>query len=57
MVKLIRNCLGDWGLLFDKKNKLIEWINFKHLVDMQNVTGLHAAKKLEQDIYIINEKK
>uniref|UniRef100_A0A2H8TGP6 THAP domain-containing protein 9 n=1 Tax=Melanaphis sacchari TaxID=742174 RepID=A0A2H8TGP6_9HEMI len=46
MVKLIRNCLGDWGLLFDKNNKPIKWIYFKHLVDMQNVTGLHAATKI-----------
>ena len=34
MVKLIRNCLGDWGLLFDKNNKPIKWIYFKHLVNM-----------------------
>ncbi|KAF0706343.1 Uncharacterized protein FWK35_00033037, partial [Aphis craccivora] len=46
MVKLIRNRLGDWGLLFDKNNKPIKWVYFKNLVDMQNVTGLHAATKI-----------
>jgi len=57
MVRLIRNCLGDWGLLFDKNNRPIKWIYFKNLVDLQNVTGLHAATKIRsRHIYYHREK-
>lgn len=46
MVKLVRNCLGDWGILFNKQGYPIKWIYFKNLVDLQNVSGLHAATKI-----------
>lgn len=46
MIKLIRNCLGDWGILFDKNNRPIKWVYFKHLVNLQNMSGLHAGTKI-----------
>lgn len=46
MIKLIRNCLGDWGILFNKHNRPIKWVYFKHLVDLQNMSGLHAGTKI-----------
>lgn len=46
MVKLVRNCLGDWEILYDKHSRPIKWIYFKYLVDLQNVSGLHAATKI-----------
>jgi len=35
-VKLLRNTLGDWGLLFNSNNEAIKWNYFKKLVNIQN---------------------
>lgn len=47
MVKLLRNTLGDWGLLFNFNNEAIKWNYFKKLVNIQNESGLHAATKIK----------
>lgn len=46
MVKLVRNGLGSWKILFDKYDRPIKWIHFEQLVHLQNVTGLHSATKI-----------
>jgi len=46
MVKLLRNTLGDWGLLFNSNNEAIKWNYFKKLVNIQNESSLHAATKI-----------
>jgi len=47
MVKLLRNTLGDWGLLFNSNNEAIKGNYFKKLVNIQNESGLHAATKIK----------
>jgi hypothetical protein len=46
MVKLLRNLLGDWGVLYDKDGNIINWNFFKSLVALQDQYGLQAASKL-----------
>lgn len=46
MLKLCRNTLGDWGVLYDKNGQLIKWDYFKELVTIQDKTGLHCGTKI-----------
>jgi len=57
MVKLLRNCLGDWKILYNKKGEIIKWSYFKGLVNLQNESGLHAATKIRnRHIFYFKEK-
>lgn len=57
MVKLLRNCLGDWKVLYDENGQIIKWYYFKNLVHLQNESGLHAATKIRNcHIYYFKEK-
>lgn len=47
MVKLIRNTLGDWGLLRHNNNN-IKWEFIKSLIEYQEEMGLHAATKIRR---------
>lgn len=47
MVKLLRNTLGDWGLLFNSNNEAIKWNYLKKLVNIQNESGVHTATKIK----------
>lgn len=46
MVKLVRNTLGDWGILHDSNGKIIKWAVFNELVKLQNESGLHCATRI-----------
>ena len=46
MLKLCRNTLGDWGVIYNGQGKPIKWKFFEHLVNLQNNSGLHAATKI-----------
>lgn len=46
MVKLCRNTLGDWGIIYDGDGNKIEWKYFELLVHFQNEAYLHAAIKI-----------
>jgi hypothetical protein len=46
MVKLLRNLLGDWGILYDKDSNIINCNFFKFLVALQEQYGLQAASQL-----------
>lgn len=57
MVKLLRNCLGDWKILYTTNGETIKWSYFKNLVNLQNESGLHCATKLRnRHIYYFREK-
>lgn len=57
MLKLVRNTLGDWRILYDQNGKSIEWDYFKKLVDLQEEGGLHLATKLRRrHIWYFKEK-
>jgi len=45
MVKLLRNCFGDWKI-YIMNGETIKWSYFKHLLNLQNESGLHTATKL-----------
>jgi|UniRef100_A0A2S2QQI4 hypothetical protein len=36
IVKLLRNCLGDWKILYIMNGETIKWSYFKNLVNLQN---------------------
>ncbi|CAH1999228.1 unnamed protein product [Acanthoscelides obtectus] len=46
MIKLVRNTLGDWGILCDGNGDSIKWYYFKELVKLQEESGLHCATRL-----------
>jgi len=46
MLKLIRNTLGDWGVIYTNKCEAIQWNYFKSLVDLLERGGLHLATKI-----------
>ncbi|KAJ3641435.1 hypothetical protein Zmor_027942 [Zophobas morio] len=48
MIKLIRNALADWGVLYNGDNNPILWQYFVHLVELQEKCGLHAATKIRR---------
>ncbi|CAH1974406.1 unnamed protein product [Acanthoscelides obtectus] len=48
MIKLVRNTLGDYGVLKDGGGKDIRWEYFKRLVNLQEDTGLQCATKLRR---------
>ncbi|KAF0711424.1 THAP-type domain-containing protein, partial [Aphis craccivora] len=53
MVNLLRNCLGDWKILYTVNGETIKWSYFKNL----NESGLHAATKLRNcHIHYFKEK-
>ncbi|KAL4136355.1 hypothetical protein QTP88_007903 [Uroleucon formosanum] len=57
VVKLLRNCLGDWKILYTTNGETIKWSYFKNLVNLQNESGLHSATKLRnRHIYYFREK-
>ncbi|KAL4156124.1 hypothetical protein QTP88_000159 [Uroleucon formosanum] len=57
VVKLLRNCLGDWKILYTTNGETIKWSYFKNLVNHQNEIGLHSATKLRnRHIYYFREK-
>lgn len=57
MIKLCRNTLGDWGVIYDSEGHPIEWKYFTHLVVLQEEAGLHAATKIrKRHINYQNEK-
>ncbi|KAL4107136.1 hypothetical protein QTP88_018568 [Uroleucon formosanum] len=57
VVKLLRNCLGDWKILYTTNGETIKWSYFKNLVNHQNESGLHSATKLRnRHIYYFREK-
>lgn len=54
---MIRNCLGDWKILYTTNGETIKWSYFKNLVNLQNESGLHSATKLRnRHIYYFREK-
>lgn len=46
MLKLIRNCLGDKGVIMDNEQNKILWYYIKELNNIQKKEGLHLATKL-----------
>lgn len=46
MLKLCRNTLGHWKVLFDKNGNEIKWQFFKLLVELQNEKDLHLVSKI-----------
>jgi len=46
MIKLCRNTLGDWKVLYDENKYPIKWDYFVKLVDLQEKTGVHAGTKI-----------
>lgn len=48
MVKLVRNTLGDYGVLYDAEDKPIEWKYFKDLVTLQEAEKIHLATKIRR---------
>ncbi|CAH1711446.1 unnamed protein product [Aphis gossypii] len=48
MLKLVRNTLGDWRVLKNQSNGLINWKLFINLVDLQENGGLHLATKIRR---------
>lgn len=46
MLKLYRNTIGDWGVLYDKSGSLIKWDYFKELVSIQEKISLHCGTKI-----------
>lgn len=48
MIKLVRNTLGDLGTLIDGEGNFIKWDYFKHLVNLQEESGLSCATKLRK---------
>lgn len=57
MLKLVRNTIGDWGILYDAENNAIEWKYFKDLVQLQEDNGIHLATKIRRrHIHYFKEK-
>lgn len=51
ILKLCRNTLGDWDVLYDTSGQLIKWNYFKELVSIQDKKkALIVEHKLDQDI-------
>lgn len=48
MLKLVRNTIGDWGILYDAEDNPIEWKYFKNLVTLQENNKIHLATKIRQ---------
>jgi len=48
MVKLIRNTLGDHGVLYDANDNAIEWKYITELVKLQEDEGVHLATKVRR---------
>lgn len=48
MLKLVRNTIGDWGVLYDVENNPIEWKYFKDLVQLQEENSIHLATKIRR---------
>lgn len=46
MLKLVRNTIGDWEILYDDDGNAIEWKYFKELVKLQEDIRLHLATKI-----------
>lgn len=46
MLKLCRNTLGDWKVLYDKNMVPIEWKYLRKLVQIQDNIGLHLGTKI-----------
>jgi len=46
MLKLVRNTIGDWEILYDADGNAIEWKYFKELVKLQEDNRLHLATKI-----------
>jgi len=57
MLKLVRNTIGDWGILYDADGNAIEWKYFKELVKVQEDNRLHLATKIwSRHIFYSKEK-
>lgn len=57
MVKLVRNTLGEKGLMANGENGLIRWKFFTQLHELQEKEGFHLANKLrEQHIKFVKQK-
>jgi len=48
ILKLVRNTLGDYGVLYDADDKPIEWRYFKDLVTLQEDEKVHLATKIRR---------
>jgi len=48
MLKLIRNTLGDYGILYDENGEKIQWQYFNDLVKLQEEGSVHLATKIRQ---------
>lgn len=46
MIKLCRNTLGDWKVLYDEDKNPIKWDYFVKLVNLQDKVGIHAGTKI-----------
>ena len=46
MLKLVRNVLGDWGVIVDELGQHIKWQYFVELQQLQEKEGLHLGNKL-----------
>ena len=46
MLKLVRNVLGDWGVIVDELGQHIKWQYFVELQKLQEKEGLHLGNKL-----------
>jgi hypothetical protein len=47
MIKLVRNTLGEKGIIFDDNNDPILWDYIKKLHELQDAEGLHLANKVK----------
>jgi len=48
MLKLVRNTIGDWGILYDAKDNPIEWKYFKRLGMLQENIKMYLATQIQQ---------
>lgn len=46
MLKLVRNTLGDFKIIYDDKNNKVQWKYLEKLNELQEKEGLHLANKL-----------
>jgi hypothetical protein len=46
LIKLVRNCFGDYKVLYNGKGEKISWEYIEELHNLQTLEGLHLANKL-----------
>lgn len=57
MLKLVRNTIGDWEILYDGDGNAIEWRYLKNLDKLQEDNGLHLATNIRHRHIIYTKEK